>query len=61
MIRNGGLTWIGTLASLDRNMQAVATPDTTNSSDIRHGLVSSISGSNVGPACGLLTCQSQLT
>ena len=40
---------------------AVAQPETKNSSDSRHGYVSIIKGSIVVDACGDFTCQSQLT
>jgi hypothetical protein len=39
----------------------VATPETRNSSDSRHGELSIMNGSSAGPAAGLLMCQSQVT
>jgi hypothetical protein len=41
--------------------QAVATPETRNNSESRHGEVNIISGSMAFDACGLFTCQSQVT
>ena len=42
-------------------IKRVATPETKNKSDKRHGLVSSIKGSKNPDARGLFTCQPQLT
>ena len=41
--------------------KALADPETRNNKESRHGLLSNMRGSMVSLACGLFTCQPQLT